>query len=163
MADTLYAASKELIVFPITYDRSSDYYNGRVLTEQNLSTLIEKLSNRKSYVIDYTPKSSIEFMIKGHYFNLTDKTLLSKLNLYVKVKLDSSVANFTTLEISDTAKGVEEIEFSESEFTNTETSSYTLHLLENIGTEEEPIVQVPVESFFRFDKNVIKSIDGGTI
>lgn len=147
---------------------STKYLNGRALTEQNLSTIIDRLSNISSYVID-KGSGYIEFLIKGHYFKLTDSELVNKDQLYVGVNFSNMGNDFEMLygydEVSSgTTYYFKEVDFSVNQlythsnkpsgYTGT-TYDYTLCLISDS--------KIPISSKFRFNGDVIRNIDGGTV
>ena len=149
-----------IFVFPISVDRASGS-NGRTFTEHNISTYIEKLADKPCYVIyaqlTGTDSPYIEFMMKGHYFKLSEPTssinILNKKPLYAAIKIVNS-GDFKVLGGSDTDDGYTGVAFSTEELDTTEYT--TLQLLDANGA-------VPIDSYFRYTQNVVENICGGTV
>lgn len=154
---------------PVTTSGSSDYHNGRALTEQNLSNIICKLTNNESYVLgDIAGEGAkyLEFIIKGHYFKLSDQELLEKQNLYVGV-------NF----INTSNNSFEQLDGYDSQETNAAGESITISRFKQVDFSESVLSQsaydivlpliingkVPISSKFRFEGSSIENINGGTV
>ena len=113
-----YAYSDKIIVYPISVsreqvayfngsnyasektDKSINGYDGRSITEQNLSSLISCLigNDLKGFVISHSKSeddyNSIDFMLQGYYFKVTDTELLAQRPLFASL----AYQNITALE-----------------------------------------------------------------
>lgn len=163
MSNISYAATDKIAIFPLTIDRPEGY-NGRVLTEQNISTILSKLTCDEAFVLSDLISSppTLEFIIKGHYFKLTDSELLNKGQLYVGVNFENKGQDFEQLkgrdEIVDSISKFKDVDFS-TEALSSDDYDYVLPLLETINDN----IQVPISSKYRFNGDVIRSISGGTV
>ena len=82
----MYALSENIAVFPTSVDRINDNCpDGKVLSEYNLSQFFKQMSYNANFVISYTRDIQLEFMLDGHYVNLTDSNILESAQaLYAK-------------------------------------------------------------------------------
>ena len=144
--------------------QTSSYHNGRALTEENISSIFRKLTDKTSYVIA-AGSDFIEFMIKGHYFKLTDSTLLDMNPLYVGATFKSIGTDYEQLDGYDY---VDPGNSSPSKFLGLNFSSEPQDYDENdLNLEILQLLDesgnIPTESKFRFTENVVKNINGGTV
>ncbi len=155
------ALSDEIKIIPISQNRDN-YYNGRRLSEENLTTIFKQLSNNNhpSFIIDAvkTPTngfSKIQFILGGYYIELTDTNLLKLDNLYVGINITTDLTtNFIYLNIHDDSNSLlDGITFSNNDLSNDYT--YTLPLIIN--------KEIPIASKFRFNSNEIENINGGIV
>ena len=92
------AKSQYIKIFPISKDRldseSKTDSSSRLLSEQNLSSIFEKLAGTPSCIVDYSMADNtitrIDFLLNGRYISLSDNDLLRNANLYVKLEYSSN-------------------------------------------------------------------------
>ena len=142
-------------------------YNGRSLTEANLTKLLSSLVDRHSFVIDGKTETTedttyyyaLSFVLDGYYFELEDSTLLSSTtsDLYAKLDIeDSSSEWFSHLNGYSTLTDGSSVAptFQGIIFKTTATSGYTPLLIDG---------KIPLEYQYRLESRSIANIDGGTI
>lgn len=80
MANFNHISSNSLKIFPISTVRSSDT-NARLFTELNITSLMNAVNSRRSFVISSDLSEGIfEFMISGYYFCINNGQLNNALN-----------------------------------------------------------------------------------
>ena len=140
------------------------YYNGRILSEGNISKLISALTDTEKFVIEYNA-GAIEFVIRGHYFKAILPEAL-RTTCYIGVNFKDDYEVYETLDAYDTAIELSDVlsdvlinvDFSEDELIDrSKEGDYdvVLHLLEN--------GKVPTDSYFKFTSRSISKINGGTV
>ncbi|MBO5712102.1 MAG: hypothetical protein J6R47_04620 [Acholeplasmatales bacterium] len=146
--------------------QESPFYNGRALTEQNISSILRKLTDKASYVI-YKGDNFIEFIIKGHYFTLSDPIILAMKPLYVEATFKDIGTDNEQLDGYDYVDPAVTptppskflaLNFSSNsdDFNEDDLNKEVLQLSDEVGN-------IPIESKFRFTENVVKNISGGTV
>lgn len=140
--------SRDIHVFPFGNSRSNDP-NARVLNEQNITTLVNKLTDKSNYVIDYT-SNVIEFVIHGYYVKANVSSLINDdlSNLYAKIDITTAEAATSTIsppnyyylnggDSGDTST------FTSVDFSTTKPEgNYILHLLERDSSNNFVVPQV---------------------
>lgn len=183
--------SQDIKVFPSTkrgtYQRSS-----RLISEENLTNIVNKLIDKDSFVIRPQPYNSlgtndqIQFNIHGYYFSVPHigsiTTVLSDSaeSIYANiitdtetVTVDNITYEYTELQGQDTGSASSTytgVSFTADapdtgELTNTQTR-YSLKILERASSTQN-VWQVPYESMYKYEaQNVfgdISLIDGGVV
>ena len=157
--------------------QNKHFYNGRILTEHNLSQLARSIIDRTGYVITRNLETSgtqiaaIEFVIAGRYIHLRDSQLLRKPNLYVYADINNftnyyypeysylknAYDNSHQIAVDDSITDVWEFKGLEFYTTELETpgTRIGLQLLSNS--------KIPTDSMRKFDTYSITNINGGTV
>lgn len=162
-----YLPSSQISIFPTSIDRSSDnyFYNGRVLSENNIATLISAVVDNDSFVISYDSSTrEIKFMLAGHLVIATlSKDLINNSPLYAHAKVERVVTDkgvilhaFTKIAGVDSTT---DRTFEGISFTNNSIESgyeYNLQLLDAQGN-------VPTEKYYKLESSSIRNINGGTV
>lgn len=161
-----YAKSELIKVFP-TSNRGTVVKDGvqkyvdpeaRLNTEGNLTGILKHITDEDSFILNTTKKSgkitSIEFIINGYYFNLTDTSILEgKTNLWASITVSESgttASGYTFNQLNgtdndDANKGkYTGISFDTSEPASSN-NTYTLQLLSNS--------EVPFDKYIKFKTN----------
>lgn len=174
-----------------TYAPSNSYSNGRILSEKNISALINALTTEHNFVVSADISSnvckSIEFIIKGRYFALnfdpndTDfSTKAYDQNLWVGVKfidtnsIETEIDEFETLYAYDNSVNIAasgaaaeyidklmQVDFFIDEEPGS-WSNYSEHL-HLLEKLSDGTLRVPIASKFRFDDTAVSHINGGTV
>lgn len=154
-----YAQSDKIKVFP-TSNRGVDSLQkqidpeARLNTEGNLTGILKHITDEDSFILNATKENgtitSIEFIINGYYFNLTDTNVLSgKTNLWVTIEVSepsetTSGYKFNELKGTDENNEYKGVTFYTSEPTSS-SDTYTLQLLSNS--------EVPFDKYIKFKTN----------
>lgn len=102
-----YASSDKIKVFP-TSNRGTINKNGsqqqidpeaRLNTEGNLTGILKHATDGRSFILNATEENdaiaSIEFVINGYYFNLTDGEILKNSELWASITISDSESGET--------------------------------------------------------------------
>lgn len=165
----LYAKSANIQALPISSDRAT--YDGRSLTEKNLTSLIASLIDTEGFVISFSETNTagkagfdrIDFCLSGYIFKLTDTDLIrwdetsTDNNLYVKL---------------DYPEGIEDDEYKhlKSDILNEDVYRYEGLIFTTAIDEGDtgyfPLIvsdKIPNSSFHKFKDTSIASINGGIV
>lgn len=123
-----YLNSEKIKIFPYGSFRGTSLSDGRVLNEQNITTLINVLTDINSYVISYD-NNIIKFVIGGYYIEANlDESGLTSGSLYAGINL-TTAAGIPYLDGTDGTDGhFTGVTFSSDELTKSE-YTYVLQLL----------------------------------
>lgn len=162
---------------------TGSFYNGRFLTEQNLTQLTRSSTDIPSYVITRNPLPSenptLEFVLHGRYFKISDAALLTKQFLAVTATYTHSAAGddpYATLNGIDivvnndayfngvrayTADNADSWEalFADGEDLHPDTLALENKIMLVLIKEG----LIPVNSQYKLDSYSVKNIYGGTI
>lgn len=149
--------SGKIKIFP-TPNRGTDYQpQARLVTEFNLTNIVNRLVDKESFVISYdnTPagiENNIIFNIYGYWIkaNLKDNSLLTNASnslLYARIQVKKlSNSDFTELQGEDTNNTYSGVEFLAGNPDTDSNGWHSLKLLEKVnGTW-----QVPEDSWVKF-------------
>lgn len=157
-----YAKSELIKVFP-TSNRGTVVKEGvqkyvdpeaRLNTEGNLTGILKHITDEDSFILNATKESgkitSIEFIINGYYFNLTDTSILEgKTNLWASITISESGTTasgyaFNQLNGTDENNEYKGVTFYTSEPASS-SNTCTLQLLSNS--------EVPFDKYIKFKTN----------
>lgn len=157
-----YAKSELIKVFPtsnrgtvVDKNRVQKYVDpeARLNTESNLTGILKHITDEDSFILNATKEgetiTSIEFIINGYYFNLTDTSILGNTNLWATIKVsepDTTTSGYKFNELNGTDenneyKGVTFYTSKPASSNNT----YTLQLLSNS--------EIPFDKYIKFRTN----------
>lgn len=171
-----FVSTSNIEVFPST-KRGLIKPEARAFTEKNVSRLVNKLTDKDSYIISYE-NNILEFSIHGYYFKVTnvENQLLTPLNNQSKIvawirltkTTIASTDEYVELYGQDDDRGYYEgIEFTgdlhsvEESDQLTNEGYYSLELFNKVGDGW----QIITDNFAKFDSSsfTIDEIDGGTL
>lgn len=182
--------SKNFTTFPISTTRNTAFPNGRMLSEHNLSTLIQCLTDEDKFVVNANVndnRASVSFMMKGHFFQINNIDISSADNLYAIATFSESneitISDKLQPENPSSADTPTPTSSGDSNPDSTSTTTNVNNSLVNSGiqlvstepskpenayylhllTKESGNWEIPSESTFKFHSSSIKAIDGGTI
>lgn len=172
-------ASEKISVFPST-KRGNTERSARLISEENLVNIINKLVDKDSFVISGSPDTAlsdtyIEFIIHGYYFKADREALIEQftnsLNIYAVIYTENTESGYTVLKGQDTGgvnstyKGVHFFNNENGNSTDFENGDtrYCLLLLSRASTNDD--WYVPKESMLNIKGFRIQDInvDGGEI
>lgn len=89
---TYLESSKVVTAFPAVGRTYEGAATSHLMTEDNITKITKSIYNRESFVISVdTDTSTIEFVIKGYYFKVTDESLFTMTPLYVFAKITDTI------------------------------------------------------------------------
>ena len=140
--------SNKISIFP-TPNRGATYQpQARLVTEFNLTNIVNRLVDKESFVISYE-NNEIIFNIYGYWIkaDLTQSDLLTGESLYARIQVIAPEdSDFIELQGSDTDGKYSGVEFL-TEYSGTDSDGWhSLKLLEKVGSTW----QVPEDSKVRF-------------
>ena len=160
-------SSTSVTVFPSSNRTTSYQRSARHLSEKNITSITNKVTDKDSYVITSTfPSSPFEFVLRGYYFSVTGLTNFIDLQdfgsataIYASIEIDRTGAYEVLYGQDDEGTGL----YTGLDFTVTQPVSQNwIKIL-----ERERVGQawaVPKESMVKFTaKSLPLVIDGGEI
>lgn len=151
--------SSNVRIFPYGTQRSSYPYD-HVLNEQNITGMVQRLTDIPDYVISFDKdKKIVEFVLKGYYIKATFPAafLTSKTNVYAVISITTG-DGIGSLKGGDKSGKFMGVGFTDTEPTNLLANDYSMHVLAKI----EGIWEIPNETKYRHSATNIEPIIRGS-